>query len=242
MTIFVSFFDCILIYISYILDNFIIYNSGIIINRNEFQRCIYIRKGKGEKMKLVKKSFAILITVATIISSIMLICPVPASNAASVKLQYISFKNDKTGKYNKVIKNGNYYLRVKNCKIQVKKVNGGTYKTTSINTDYKSGLASSGNYLYFIDNSKISPVMKRYNCSTGKINKVANLPEKSKKNKKYTINAVDDNNIYFGNYTLNLKSKKVQEINSEDIIDLSNEEDATDIYNEKTKKVINLNK
>jgi len=109
--------------------------------------------------------------------------------AASAKYEYISFYNNTTRKYAKEIKNGKFYFRYRNSKMQVKKGKNGKYKTIPAKFTGANGIAVNDGNVIFIENENGVSTLKMFTFSNGKVKSLNKLPKsackKTKYNKKY---------------------------------------------------------
>ena len=131
-------------------------------------------------MRCFKKSFSLLLAFAVIFTSVFAFSPFATLkvDAANRKYEFINLhkENHDESNISDAVKNGNYYVRENDGKIQVKNGSNGKYKTTKINNNFRSCYAGNGKFLYYIDKTDSAIYLKRYAYKTGKTEKIKKLP------------------------------------------------------------------
>ncbi|MBR6403888.1 MAG: hypothetical protein IKS48_10940 [Eubacterium sp.] len=151
--------------------------------------------------------------------------------AAGSKYEYISLHERFATKkeiLEKEIKNGDYYFRTRNSKIQVKKGKTGKYKTIPVKVNIYSGFAVNGGDVIFIETVNGVSSLKMYTFANGKVKNLRKLPLSNNRcvgEESYEhshITGVCGNYIFFCSYnglldhegsvmySYNLKNKKIK--------------------------------
>ena len=136
-------------------------------------------------MRCLKKTISLLLAAIIAVSSAIIFFSSAGSEAkaAGNKYEYISFgvREEYSIKYTKEVQNGNFFIKFRKNKIQVKNGKSGTYKTTEIKTQPYFGFAGNGKFLYYMEKTNNAILLKRYNYKTAKIEKVKKLPTSDSK-------------------------------------------------------------